>query len=149
MVNKMMNGTKAGGRTLVGAKGMVLTAFLLVVLLVGCRSEGPTETLEERAQARWDLVLARDFEAAWEYLTPGYRQTTNRFDYARDMAGRPLRLLSAEVVGTECEEDLCKINVLVGYRAVGAPAGMGQMRLSREIEETWIWLDGAWWFVQN
>jgi len=144
----MMNGLKKIAMPF-GPKSWLLISILVASVLVGCRSEAPTETLEERAQARWDLVLARDFEAAWEYLTPGFRQTTNRYDYARDMAGRPLRWLSAEVVAKECEEDLCKINVLVGYQAVGAPAGMGRMRLSREIEETWIRLDGAWWFVQN
>lgn len=127
-------------------------AMLLVIMalaLVACQPATQEETVESRAAARWELVLARDFEAAWEYMTPGFRQTTNRFDYARDMAGRPLRWLSAEVSGKECEEDLCKIKILVGYQAIGAPAGMGQMRLSREIEETWIRLDGAWWFVQN
>ena len=144
----MMNGLKKIAMPF-GPKSWLLISILVGSVLVGCRSEAPTETLEERAQARWDLVLARDFEAAWEYLTPGFRQTTNRYDYARDMAGRPLRWLSAEVVAQDCEEDLCKINVLVGYQAIGAPAGMGQMRLSREIEETWIRLDGAWWFVQN
>ncbi len=144
-----MDGFKANKSIFQGDSRVLLIAIILILMLVGCRSEAPSETIEDRAQARWDLVLARDFEAAWEYLTPGFRQTTNRFDYARDMAGRPLRWLSAEVVGRDCEEDLCKINVLVGYQAVGAPAGMGQMRLSREIEETWIRLDGAWWFVQN
>lgn len=124
---------------------LVITALVLVA----CQPATEEETVESRAAARWELVLARDFEAAWEYMTPGFRQTTNRFDYARDMAGRPLRWLSAEVAGKECEEDLCKIKILVGYQAIGAPAGMGQMRLSREIEETWIRLDGAWWFVQN
>lgn len=127
--------------------GWVLVATLTV--LVGCQPQVVEEAVETRAQERWELILARDFEAAWEYLTPGFRQTTNRFDYARDMTGRPLRWLSAEVVSKQCEEDLCKINILVGYQAIGAPAGMGQMRLSREIEETWIRLDGAWWFVQN
>ncbi len=128
---------------------LFLALVFMALMLAACQPQEPSETVEDRAQARWDLLLERDFEAAWEYMTPGYRETTNRYDYARDMAGRPLRWLSAEVVAKDCQEDLCKISILVGYRAVGAPAGMGQMRLSREIEETWIRLDGAWWFVQN
>lgn len=133
----------------VGVGRLFVGLMVITLVLVGCQPQGPSEAVEDRAQARWDLVLERDFEAAWEYMTPGFRETTNRFDYARDMSGRPLRWLSAEVVSKDCEEDLCKIKILVGYQAVGAPAGMGQMRLSREIEETWIRLDGAWWFVQN
>jgi len=122
---------------------------LMASLVVACSPQGAQETLEERAQARWDLLLERDFEGAWAYMTPGFRETTNQYDYARDMAGRPVRWLSATVSGKNCEEDVCKINVLVEYRAVGAPSGMGQMRLSRTITETWIRLDDAWWFVQN
>lgn len=102
-----------------------------------------------RAEARWKLVLDRDFEIAWDYLTPGYRETTKRFDYARDRAGRPFQFLSADVVSEECQEDLCKIKVLVTYRAIAAPAGMGKMVLSRELEETWIQVDGTWWMVEN
>ena len=122
---------------------------LLVVVVAGCSPQGPSESVEDRAQARWDLLLERDFEGAWAYMTPGFRETTNQYDYARDMAGRPIRWLSATVSGKNCEEDICNISILVEYRAVGAPSGMGQMRLSRTISETWIRLDGAWWFVQN
>jgi len=136
-------------RSMKAPLALTLAWLMAAVLLAACQPQTAEETPETRAQSRWDLILERDFEAAWEYLTPGFRETTNRFDYARDMSGRPLSWLSAEVLGQQCEEDLCKIKVLVGYRAIGAPAGMGQMRLSREIEETWIRLDGAWWFVQN
>lgn len=118
-------------------------------LVAACAPQAPTQTIEERAQARWDLLMERDFEGAWAYMTPGFRETTNQYDYARDMAGRPIRWLSATVSGKNCEEDVCKISVLVEYRAVGAPSGMGQMRLSRTINETWIRLDDEWWFVQN
>ena len=102
-----------------------------------------------RSEARWKLVLDRNYEEAWDYLTPGFRETTNRYDYARDRTGRPFRYLGAAVMSEECQEDICKIKVLVRYRAIAAPSGMSKMTLSREIEETWIRVDGSWWLVEN
>ena len=131
------------------ARGFLfLTLLALVIIGSGCAPE-PEDTAAMRADARWRLVLARDYETAWEYLSPGFRETTQRFDYARDRSARPFSFLSAEVISEECEEDICKIKVLVGYRAIAAPAGMGRMNLSRELEETWIRVDGTWWMVEN
>jgi hypothetical protein len=139
-VKAMTNLPRLGRWTIVGC---------VVLLVAACSPQGPQQTLEERAQARWDLLLERDFEGAWAYMTPGFRETTPAFDYAVDAARRPVRWLSAAVSGKECEEDVCKISVLVEYRAPGAPSGMSEIQLSRTIEETWIRLDGQWWFVQN
>lgn len=131
------------------ARGWLILALLVLVMMgSGCAPE-PEETAAMRADARWKLVLARDYETAWDYLSPGFRETTQRFDYARDRSSRPFRFLSAEVISEECEEDICKIKVLVSYRAIAAPAGMGKMNLSRELEETWIRVDGTWWMVEN
>ena len=129
--------------------GLWVCWMWVALVAAACSPQAPEQTLEERAQARWDLLLERDFEGAWAYMSPGYRETTPASDFALETANRPVRWLSATVSGKDCEEDVCKISVLVEYRAPGAPSGMSDIRLSRTIEETWIRLDGAWWFVQN
>ncbi|MEE4637853.1 MAG: hypothetical protein V2J42_03865 [Wenzhouxiangella sp.] len=121
-----------------------------VVLLGACTPPSePTETLEERVMARWQLMVEREFEAAWDYYTPGFRQTTSRELFAADMERRPVHWTAAELVGTDCGEDVCQVKVRVEYRVVGAPRGHGRMRLNRTIEDQWVFLDGQWWYSAN
>jgi hypothetical protein len=128
----------------------VALALTVTLVLVACgQSTSQDETVEERAQARWDHFADRDFAAAWEYYTPAFRQMTAREDFALDMRNRPLRWHAAEVRSAECDEDRCKVTVSVTYQPTGASGPHSQMRMTRDIEEQWIRLDGRWWFVPN
>lgn len=134
-------------------KNKTLNRIILLLLVFGLTACGgpaePEQTLEERVMARWQHMIERDFEAAWAYYTPGFRQTTPQLDFARDMGRRPVRWTAARVVGKECEEEICQVDVEVEYRAVGAPSGQSQMRLTRTIEDQWVFLDGQWWYSAN
>jgi hypothetical protein len=131
----------------------LLGVSLAAMLLAACAGTGgpvPAEiSVEERAQQRWDYLVAREFESAWTLYTPGFRQTTSADDYRRDRARRPVRWLTGQVQDAVCEDDRCQVTVVVTYQAPTAPAGQRRIRMTRNIEETWIRLDGQWWFAQN
>ena len=131
------------------------TVFLCaaVLLLAGCRSgedaDAKPQTVEERAQARWDRMVERDFAGAWEYFTPGFRQQYQQDVFANDMQNRPVQWLGAEVLGATCEsEDKCEVTVSVNYRTQ-APGLRSNMEVTRELKDEWIRLDGQWWYVKN
>jgi hypothetical protein len=130
---------------------MVLSAVAVVALLAGCATapEVPEQTIEERAQARWDYMVARQPGDAWQYLTPGYRERTGRDRYAQIMQSRPVRWLSAEVEGAECDQDRCTVRTSVTYNVPSAPHGQDKIVLQRTISENWIRLDGQWWHVAD
>jgi hypothetical protein len=134
------------------APGLIL-AVVAAALLAACAGTGgpvPAEvSVEERAQERWDHLIARDFQTAWQLHSPGFREATPADEFARDMVRRPVRWLAAEVRSADCEGDLCNVRVAVTYQAVAAPAGQRRIRMTRTLEETWIRLDGQWWFSQN
>ncbi len=125
---------------------LVLAAVAVAMLSAGCTAPEEPQDVEDLAQARWDALVERDFAAAWEFHAPGFRQTTPREDYIHDMRRRPILWLDAEVVGTDCDDLRCNVDLKVTYRAVAAPHGQSQMKMTREIEELWISLDGNWWF---
>ncbi len=127
---------------------------LVVLLAAGCATaprtanDGLPQGLEERAQARWDHLVERDFYGAYPYYTPGFRQTMDERDFNFDMQRRPVRWVEAEVVATDCEnEDECIVAVRVGYRVPTAPAGQSGMKLYRILEEQWLRIDGQWWYT--
>lgn len=124
----------------------------ILVLLTACATVPavPEQTLEQRAQIRWDALIARDFEAAYEYLSPGYRQRNSVADYSATMAGRPVIWLEANVVGVECETDVkCSVQTDVRYRVPSGPTGINQLRMNRIIKETWLFMNDGWWYSMD
>lgn len=133
-------------------KSKILIAFCLAAFLAACATapRAPLQTVEERAQARWDLMLGKQYGEAWEYYTPGYRETVERDVFAQNLGQRPVRWLEAAVQGADCEEeDRCTVRAQIRYDVPSARYGMDQMVNTRTIQETWIRVGGEWWYVSN
>lgn len=125
----------------------ISVALGLALALSACGGPAePEQTLEERVMARWQHMIERDFEAAWEYYAPGFRETTPVEAFVRDMERRPIRWREVEVLSSECEEERCDVEVRVVYQAVGAPSGLGSMQVPRRLSERWIAVDQGWWY---
>ena len=124
----------------------LLVTISLIALLAACSDPRPPEKIvAERAQARWDFLVARDFQEAWAYHTPGFRARNPHQIYGREMADRPIRWDSAEVVDTDCGEEECIVRVEVRYTAVGAPGNLADLQSDRRISEQWLRMGGEWW----
>lgn len=141
---------KAGGVLVMGT----VVLFLAVLGLVGCTGPEPEpepeQPFDERVLARWDYLIERDFEAAWEYFSPGYRQTHPVTEFAGDMGRRPIRWHEAELAAIDCpEDDLCDVRVRVVYSVTNAPQGMSRMRIPMVLDERWVRLEGQWWYSAN
>lgn len=126
----------------------VMVASLLLSALLGCTAPEP-ETVEERAQARWDHLVAREFDQAYQYFAPGFRETTPLVEFQADMFRRPIRWVGAEVIGASCVEDVCRLSVEITYQVPAAPGPFRQMRPTRMVEERWIRLNDVWWYAAN
>ena len=103
---------------------------------------------EDRATARWNLLIARKAELAYDYLSPGKRATETREAYASAMNNRPIRWEKVTLHSKKCEkDDACTIALQVD---VTVPSGgVGGMTPSLGfVEETWIRAkDGIWYFL--
>ncbi|MEM1081615.1 MAG: hypothetical protein AAGH65_08545 [Pseudomonadota bacterium] len=130
-----------------------MKCLLLIVplaLMLGCTEPvDPTEVVSERSKARWDALIERDFVAARQFYTPGFREITPEFDFRVDMDRRPVRWESAEVNDVACEEGRCTVEVLIGYRIPSAPGQINNLGNRRPITEDWVEIDGEWWFVHE
>ncbi|WP_376697025.1 hypothetical protein [Wenzhouxiangella sp. EGI_FJ10305] len=107
------------------------------------------ERVSDRAQARWDALVDKDGKTAWNYYTPGFRDTYPQPDFDYDIRRRPVRWLDAEVRGADCQEDRCTVRVWVEYDAPSAPQGQRSVKLSKVVSEEWLKLDGQWWYAEE
>jgi len=122
---------------------------LCLPLLAACAATPAArdKLIEERAQARWDALLARDYEAAYGYLSPGYRSTTSVTDFEISVRARRVQYISAEYRSHSCEEAVCTVQIMVGYRVVRPVVGVPEWKSTSLVEERWINSDGGWWFL--
>lgn len=129
-----------------------ISAILLsAMFLAACQQEAEQrpagEVVQERAQARWDHRIAQEYAKAWEYFTPGYRETSPVDQYVASIQRRPVRWEVAEVLSADCEEARCDVVVELTYSLPRASAGLDTVKSTRPISETWIFSRGQWWFT--
>lgn len=134
-------------------------AVLGVAALAGCATNGGVSSkaatsgadpsvLKTRSVERWNFLIANNAAKAYDYLTPGFRSTKSRDDYAKEMNGRAMRWTSAAYLSQECETDKCTVKLSVGYKVnLGGPAGT--VNSSGPVTETWIKTSGSWYMLPD
>ncbi len=137
--------------------------FVLVGMVSACattRPEGAGKTVtagpggipldaspEERAVAKWRLLINRQFGEAWEFQTPGARSAMGRDEYVAMMLGRPVNWLGVRFIEKRCETgDSCLVSLEIPFQ-VGLGRGVGMVTAPSFIAERWLKLDGAWYYV--
>lgn len=127
-----------------------LCSLAVAVLTAGCAGmapKTPEEAVEERARERMQYVLAEDYAAAYEYLSPGYRSGVSLNDYQRRMLGRRFQWNDAVVGKSECSEDSCKVRISIDYTIYGVLPGKDRFDSKAASVENWLRVDGTWYFV--
>jgi hypothetical protein len=142
------------GRQLVGVLGLRLlgriAGMVALATAVGCATVGTgiapdaspeamRDAVRERSEARWQVLLKRDYAAAYEFFSPGSRQQLSLSAFEAKMKGVDFRGVKVEAV--ECEGETCKVRISITYdhrlmKGVVTPAG-----------ETWIIEKGQAWYV--
>lgn len=133
-------------------------AALLVPFLAfsGCAVVGPSDlspeaAVEVRAQERHKALLAKDFDASYKFMSPGYRSSRGMNEYKLDYAGT-LNWQSLTVESVTCEEERCEVDATLEYVVKGGtrPSDIGRtMVVPRTNTEIWVKLNGEWWFVRT
>lgn len=135
-------------------KKSVLFVVATAALLAGCAGfsqKTPEEQVRARAEAHQQARLENDYAKAYEFLSPGYRETHSFKAYMRSMGGAVKRE-GYSVKGVECDDKVCTVAVELSYRYGGLPAGkMGKSAptMQRTLQEKWLHADGEWWLVPD
>lgn len=108
----------------------------------------PEEVVTERAMQRWIALIQQDFNRAYEFETPGFRET-NPIGIYRGFYGNAVQWEKAKVVNVEFSSDRqsAKVSVTIDYK--GPKSGGGVYQGQRPITESWLWTDGNWWYMRN
>ena len=122
----------------------------LLAALAGCNTnKNPSADVEKRATERWNFLIAHQAEKAYDYLSPGTRETQTRESYAQSMNSRPVRWTAAKFNHKECDADRCKVYIDVTYSVAmpGAGAIGKQIESTSTQTETWVRVKDDWYFL--
>ncbi|HZJ96190.1 MAG TPA: hypothetical protein VFD11_11640 [Thiopseudomonas sp.] len=126
-----------------------LISTVLAVSACVIQPKTDEERVFELAEQRQAALLEYDFEKAYQYMSPGYRQLNTVDKFTSDHMG-VYNWESSKVLKATCEEDLCEVNVEVVFD-VGMQSGARGRKpekflIPRINKETWVRLDNKWWF---
>lgn len=125
-------------------------SLCLLLLLSACASTGGSKvSIEQRATERWDSLFSDNLTAAYDYLSPGYRSSVSLKQYQRTILLQRIKWTSAKYIESECVETSCKVKISLDYTVYGAIPGVRSFDGTQEIEESWVKVDGKWYFVPN
>lgn len=140
----------------VGAVRAVVT--LLVVLLVGCDSGQDTaneltkvqqQQLETKVAQRWQARIAGDWDKAWEFTSPAYREVFPKQLYARKFSyAVQWELTGVELLNYDASAAVASVVVRVMSKPTKqtSAASVAVGAIPRELREKWIFESGEWWF---
>ena len=131
-------------------------AFLVVVLaLLGSGCSEPDElsaeqaaALEQRVRDRWQTIIARDFDATWEFATPNYRGIFPKHLYRYNFSyGVEWELTAVDILNYDARAAVASVGARVMTKPTkptsAASKAIGALPVT--VREKWILIDGVWW----
>lgn len=107
----------------------------------------PALALAGRAEQRWKYLIEGKPELAYDYLSPGYRETRARDEYAELMRSRPVRWTGVQYQDQECDGEVCKVRLMITYSLEMPVAMVGKVDSVDFQIENWLWIDDNWYFL--
>ena len=123
-----------------------------VFFLLGCAGAAPKSDsassgaassenqVSARAEARWQALIAKDLDKAYEFLSQGSKSAYTLQLYKGMI--RPLDWLSGKALSASCEGEKCSVKVQITFFHRRAGGEMGTV-----LTETWVKDAGNWWYV--
>ena len=129
-------------------KTWLLLLSCAMLSLASCATTMSKENaVEERAKARWETLLAGDLDGAYGFLSPGFRSSVSSLQYQRSLLLMRIKWDDVRVIESECEETTCNVSISLDYTLHGALPGVSKFEGNQKIEESWLLVDGNWYFV--
>ncbi len=140
-------------------KSLFLSTLLvsLIFALGGCATlselgEDDRAIIAERAAERWEAINAGDFETAWSYSTPSFREVFPKHLYYMNFSQTFVnRLTGVEVTSYDARAAVASVAVRVMAEPTkySSAAARAVGPLPDIINESWVFIDGDWWFIDR
>ena len=127
----------------------IVAAVMVPLLVAGCRKD-PEKIVPQRALERWNLLINHSPVKAYEYLSPGYRETHTLDQYVAFIGTARLKWKSVAVASQQCESEVCTV-ILTVKSTIPAQLmnGTKDVELEGPVTEHWVLSEGQWYFLPD
>ena len=137
--------------------GLIAILMAFQGLSMGCATgphwnDAQRSTLEQRVLERFNALLARDYDKAWEYSTPSYRAIFSKQLYARKFSyALRLELTGVEIVNYDSDAAVASVVVRVMSKPTLQTSTASRLigATPRSLGEKWVFSQDQWWFSAN
>lgn len=135
-----------------GGLARVVVVLGLVGVLSACSASlqqsarSDEDIIRGRAQERWNALLDLNFDEAYVYETPAFREVYSQRAY-RGRFGGSVRWTDASVRSVQVGGDTAEVMVTITYVTLD-PVGR-PFTNERPIRELWEHSEGEWWFARR
>lgn len=114
-------------------------------------SEADIAALEERVRARWQTLIDKDFEAAYEFASPNYRAVFSKGMFIRNFSYTlDWQLTAVEVLAYDADAAVASVAVRVMSKSTKQTSVSAQFGfVPTTVRERWVSIDGEWWHSAN
>jgi hypothetical protein len=128
---------------------LALLCSLLLLSACATTAETKAASIEERASARWNSLLSGDLQGAYEFLSPGFRSSVSSLQYQRSILQNRVQWTAARYIESDCTETACKVKISLGYTLQGGLPGVKSFSGTQTVEESWVLIDGEWYYLPS
>lgn len=102
--------------------------------------------IRQRALARWETMIDRDFHRAYGFCSPAYRALFTARQFAARYGSPQLVWERAEVLSVrKSGDDAAKVEIRLSAKAFVTDAELA-IPVSTVFTENWVQAEDAWWF---
>ncbi|MEZ5555145.1 hypothetical protein [Haliea sp.] len=110
-------------------------------------SPAEVAALEDRVRGRWQAIIDRDFEAAYEFASPNYRAVFSKSMFIRNFSySLDWQLTAVEVLAYDAEAAVASVAVRVMSKPIKQTSVSAQFGfMPSTVRERWVSINGEWW----
>ena len=135
-------------RNIADVRRLLIFVVAAISLLVGCASvdqSPPEQIVSERSIERANFLMANDYEAAYQFSTPGYRSLETVSEFSSRYVGASM-WEEAKVAKVACSgEPAARCDVALAISVKLPPTGL----VTTHLQETWVLSSGNWYFYED
>lgn len=129
----------------------IIISLSISCFLISCSSENSTpktqmESVKERAVARWNALIEKDWTTAYSYESPNYRKNYSKGEFINSFGQAvtwvSIKHLSSHSINTTLAD--VKLELTFNYDMSG-----NLMKVPSNITERWQLIDNKWWHIKK
>lgn len=127
----------------------ILSLMLVTTMMTGC-VDSEKNKLDNRVADYWNYKINKEFDKAYEFLSPGWKSSEPQEAYQQRMVASKVNWTKASFNKKECSQpDLCKVFIDIEYEFNMRAGGNTLMKVPTTVSEKWIMKDNRWYQVPD